>query len=462
MVSTRTNAILKPSLRGSKDQRPPAAEDGSVCDLLAVQELQDSESSICTIVFGQERLHLGFILLATGARNGTVVIYRIPRSKMEREMFEQTSEAQQAMAGRIINNVAEDESVVEVHSRLEGHTRAVTSIFFSPMEDNLVSTSIDRQVRFWNVDTGELVRVFTDSSPVPCGLCMPFDPQNFVVANSNAVLRIVNIQHGGILQKLKVESEVRAMTFDESGLFLFAGTKIGSIIVLEAVKTSEFTHSLQFKFTFKSHLDPKIMEQPVCGKHCTQCKMSWPSHYNGCPQCIIPLSTDTNPNGLFSRPPLMGSITNIVFVPEHGGNPPAVFVNSSDSHVYILDVVYEGQQLTDLSVRHRVKVPHSLLPLKCCFSPGPDADHGGFLVSPAEDKHVYIFDLTKGADFKMQHLEPHDCPIVVVACNFQNTLLVSADASGRMNLWRRIDYSNGQDQNATVGVPALAHEAIKN
>eukprot|EP00398_MALV-I-01_sp_L67-1_P001022 gene1022-573_t len=412
MVSTRINGILKPSLRGSKNQPQPASQtpDSSVCDVRAVQELQDSESAITCIVFGQERLHLGFILLAAAAKDGVVVVYRLPRSAMEQQMFEQTSEAQLAIAGRSTSNVSEDYTNMAVHVRCEGHTRAIVCMFFNPMEDILVTTSIDKQVRCWKMDTGEVVKVFTDSSPVPCALFMPFDPRNLVIANSNAVLRIINIQNGCVLQKLKVESEVRALNFDESGLFLFAGTKNGAIHVLESTHNAHPNNSSSLKFNFKFQL-------------------------------------------------ARGGITNIVFVPEQGGNLPTLLVNSSDSHVSIVDVIYDGKFLKELSVRYRVKVSHSLLPLKCCFSPGPDSDHGGFLISPAEDKKLYIVDLSKGGRFDTQNLQRHQSPIVAVARSLQNTVLASADTMGRIILWRRIDFSAIKDQNATS---AMTHEAVIN
>merc|ERR1712167_402525 len=139
---------------------------------------------------------------------------------------------------------ATDHSNIAVHSRLVGHSRAITSIFFNLLEDQLVTTSIDKSVRFWGVDTGEMLKVFTDSSPVPVASFLPFNPQVFVAANSNAVLRLVNVQNGAVLQKLKVETEVRALKFDDTGLFLLAGTKNGGIHVLEASDSS----TLKFKF----------------------------------------------------------------------------------------------------------------------------------------------------------------------------------------------------------------------
>merc|ERR1712187_974602 len=73
----------------------------------------------------------------------------------------------------------------------------------------LVTTSIDKSVRFWGIDSGEMLKVFTASSPVPVATFLPFNPQVFVAANSNAVLRLVNVQNGMVLQNLKVETEVR-------------------------------------------------------------------------------------------------------------------------------------------------------------------------------------------------------------------------------------------------------------
>ena len=53
----------------------------------------------------------------------------------------------------------------------------------------------------------------------------PFIPSQ---AFPNALPRLVNVESGTLLQKLKVETEVRALSFDDTGLFLLAGTKKGS------------------------------------------------------------------------------------------------------------------------------------------------------------------------------------------------------------------------------------------
>ncbi|CAJ1359921.1 unnamed protein product [Effrenium voratum] len=179
-----------------------------------------------------------YILFVTASKDGTVVVYRCYRTEMEIAML-----AGEDFRGDTSSPPA-DHSNIAVHTRLVGHSRAITSVFFNLLEDQLVTTSIDKSVRFWNVDTGEMLKVFTDSSPVPVAAFLPFNPQVFVAANSNAVLRLVNVQNGMVLQKLKVETEVRTLKFDDTGLFLLAGTKSGSIHVLEATDNN----SLKFKF----------------------------------------------------------------------------------------------------------------------------------------------------------------------------------------------------------------------
>ncbi|CAD7956287.1 unnamed protein product [Amoebophrya sp. A120] len=374
--------VLKPSLKGTKLMKQNRREGDVATELRPVQELQDSESAVTCIVFGQERLHRSYILLAAASKDGTVVIYRCYRTEMELSILDM---AEFPAGQEDERHEGADHSNIAVHSRLVGHSRAITSIFFNLLEDQLVTTSIDKSVRFWSVETGEMLKVFTDSSPVPVATFLPFNPQVFVAANSNAVLRLVNVQNGMVMQKLKVETEVRALKFDDSGLFLIAGTKNGSIHVLEASDSSTL------KFRFKVQL-------------------------------------------------ARGGVTCITFVPAAHGNPPCLLVNTSDSSVTIIDCTYgpPAGVLTNLTVRHRVKVAHSLLPLKCCYSPSGT----GYLVSGSEDKEVYIYSLGRGNNYKMQYLKHHLVPVVAVATNYQDTLLASADSLGRIVLWRRMDFSH--------------------
>merc|ERR1711957_306659 len=131
------------------------------------------------------------------------------------------------------------------------------------------------------------------------------------------------------------------------------------------------------------------------------------------------------------------------FVQASYGQPPCLLVNTSDSSATIIDCTYGPPTgvLTNLAVRHRVRVAHSLLPLKNCYSPSGQ----GYLISGSEDKEVYIYSLARGANNKMQLLKHHQVPVVAVAVNHLDTLLASADSLGRIVLWRRMDFSHIPD-----------------
>jgi len=383
----RANAgVLRPSLKGTKAMKQARRDTDVNADLRPVQELQDSESAVTCICFGQERLHKAYILLATASKDGTVVVYRCYRTETEISYLADQDFPQDVDSG--YSSPPADHSNIAVHSRLVGHTRAITSVFFNLLEDQLVTTSIDKSVRFWGIDSGEMLKVFTDSSPVPVATFLPFNPQVFVAANSNAVLRLVNVQNGMVLQKLKVETEVRALKFDDTGLFLIAGSKSGSIHVLEASDSSTL------KFKFKIQL-------------------------------------------------ARGGVTCITFVPASYGQPPCLLVNTSDSSATVIDCTYgpPAGVLTNLTVRSRIRVAHCLLPLKCCYSPSGQ----GYLISGSEDKEVYIYSLAKGSKNQMQYLRHHQVPVVAVAVNLQDTLLASADSLGRVVLWRRMDFTHLPD-----------------
>merc|ERR1719245_1649152 len=99
------------------------------------------------------------------------------------------------------------------------------------------------------------------------------------------------------------------------------------------------------------------------------------------------------------------------------GQPACLLVNTSDSSATIIDCTYGPPPgvLTNLGVRHRVRVAHSLLPLKCCYSPSGQ----GYLISGSEDKEIKICSLAKGSQDKLQFLKHHTVPVIAVAVNKQ-------------------------------------------
>merc|ERR1712151_1156032 len=116
----RSNAgVLRPSLKGTKAMKQKGKE-GDLNDLRPVQELQDSESAVTCICFGQERLHKAYILLATASKDGTVVFYRCYRTELEIAMLADGDFPQDEDTA--FGSPPADHSNIAVHSRLMGHS----------------------------------------------------------------------------------------------------------------------------------------------------------------------------------------------------------------------------------------------------------------------------------------------------------------------------------------------------
>uniref|UniRef100_A0A0G4I0A2 Uncharacterized protein n=1 Tax=Chromera velia CCMP2878 TaxID=1169474 RepID=A0A0G4I0A2_9ALVE len=385
--------LLRPSLKGTESMGRQAGEkpreEGGWNDVRCVQKVTESESAVTCVCFGQERQHFHYYLLAAAAKDGNVVIYRIYRTEMERaqmskDLLDKIQSVTSGQRSQFDAALASEHSMVATHTRLVGHSGEASSMCFSPLEDQVVTASIDKTVRVWDSETGEMKKVFTDSLPCLVAAFLPFNPNIFVATNTNAVLRLMNLHNGTVHQKLKVETAVRALTFDDTGRYGMAGTKAGHIHILEASGDK----NLKFKFRLQVATAP---------------------------------------------------ITCMTFVPSKDPQRhPMLLVSHCDSLVSIVDFYGQAAGMLSCMLQRRVKVEHSLLPLRCCYS-----DHGGgFLISGSEDKEVYVYALAKGAQYKAATLEHHRAPVLAVATNALDSLLVSADSMGSIAMWRRYDFSH--------------------
>jgi hypothetical protein len=122
-------------------------------------------------------------------------------------------------------------------------------------------------VRFWDVDSGDMLKVFTDSTPILIAFCMRHHHQAFVSASCR-VLRLVDSQNGAVLQKFRLESEIRSLQLDSSGLLLFAGTRSVRCILTEP----------QFVIFIRRRV-PNVFHM------CTKCVPSVPNVCQMCSKC---------------------------------------------------------------------------------------------------------------------------------------------------------------------------------
>eukprot|EP00397_Hematodinium_sp_SG-2012_P000332 GEMP01000332.1.p1 GENE.GEMP01000332.1~~GEMP01000332.1.p1 ORF type:complete len:1868 (+),score=475.57 GEMP01000332.1:93-5696(+) len=341
-----------------------------------INQWDGKRNAVTSIVMGKENANKAYFLMAAGYREGHLAVFRVFRTAMELEMLD--PEAYDGMAGD--NKSTKPKEMLCWHA----HDRAVTSMMFTPFEDQIVSSSTDLSIRFWNVSNGNLLQVFEDSYPISCVICLPKHPYVFISGNANGILRVGDTEQGVVLQKLKAPVEVRAIVVDSTGLFVFCGTRRGLLLGLECdtPSTMKFLKNLRLQLSQKG-------------------------------------------------------IGKITFVPKRANTKPMLLVNSSDSYVSVVELHYnDANHCTNMQVLRRFRNVNNLLPLSSCFveDASDENQEKGFVVSASEDKKIYVWNMHGIAG--NQKLE-HPSATIDVAVNKMGTVIASGDAVGNIFLWRR-------------------------
>ncbi|KAF7456834.1 myosin F [Cryptosporidium felis] len=362
-------------------------------------------SSVTHIVFCRDAPSEPHTMLLVARKNGVIHAYYCYKTRHEDGACGESGRGcLREWSGR----------VEEAYSR-KAHNRAITSLALSPDESEFLSTSIDMTVRRFLTATGHAISLFSDNSPVLVGSYLPFLPSLFIVSSSKPLLRVVNVDVG-VVQKIKTDSTIRALCFDSSGIYCFAACKEGRIYVLVNVAAkSSSRSSLETDFRFA---DKRGMQ--VCSRAITNML-----YVHGASDC----SGVRKPHA--AGP---GALSSLL---------PALVVNAADSTITVIDIRLQaptgqidvsGVPHVVLQVRLRVPNPHSLMPLRSCFS----ARGGLWVASAAEDSSVRVLQLSgDSCEKESSVLSGHSAPVISTAVNASSTLLASGDADGVVIIWRR-------------------------
>jgi len=87
----------------------------------------------------------------------------------------------------------------EVHHVLQGHTEDVEFVAFSPDGRQLATSSSDRHVRLWNVESGQAIAVLQGHQNVVLGLTF-VDPGRLASASMDRTLRLWDTASGVTLR----------------------------------------------------------------------------------------------------------------------------------------------------------------------------------------------------------------------------------------------------------------------
>jgi hypothetical protein len=98
------------------------------------------------------------------------------------------------------------------------------------------------EAKLWDTFSGELSVCYSDSLSIAAGAYLPVNPALLVYATGYpSCLRLVNTSKHEIVQKLRLESEVKSIVFDsEVGRFALCGAGNGCIYVCEAFQWQNY------------------------------------------------------------------------------------------------------------------------------------------------------------------------------------------------------------------------------
>ena len=90
---------------------------------------------------------------------------------------------------------------------LEGHGGAVYSVCFSPDGKQLASSSFDRTVRLWDVETGACVRTLEGHSKYVSSVCFSPDGRRLASSSDDNMVRLWDVEAGACVKTLEGHDE---------------------------------------------------------------------------------------------------------------------------------------------------------------------------------------------------------------------------------------------------------------
>ncbi|KAK6588976.1 myosin myosin [Cryptosporidium xiaoi] len=420
--------FLLPTLDISEAPDRSLLEKGSgISPVINIKDEQNS--SVTHILFCRDVPSEPYIMLLVARKNGVIHAYYCYKTRYEGVDGENSTTSE--WSGR----------VEEAYSR-KAHNRAITSLALSPDESEFLSTSIDMTVRRFLTTTGHAISLFSDNSPVLVGSYLPFLPSLFIVSSSKPLLRIVNVDVG-VAQKIKTDSTIRALCFDSTGIYCFAACKEGRIYVLLNVAIKSSSRSTETDFRFADKRGMQVCSRAITNMLYVHGASDYASirrtYANGAIFCGNSQVSGNNTN----NSNLGGGSSSGIGIRGYNSLLPVLVVNAADSSITIIDIRLQaptGQIDVSnvphvvLQVRFRISNPHSLMPLRSCFT----SVNGLWIASAAEDSSVRVFQLyNESCEKESTVLSGHSAPVISTAVNASSTILASGDADGVVILWRR-------------------------
>ncbi|WP_375328825.1 NACHT and WD repeat domain-containing protein [Microcystis sp. BLCC-F210] len=130
-------------------------------------------------------------------------------------------------------------------NRLEGHDNFVQSVNFSPDGKTLVSGSVDKTIKLWNVETGQEIRTLKGHDNFVTSVNFSPDGKTLVSGSVDKTIKLWNVETGKEIRTLKGhDGYVSSVNFSPDGKTLVSGS-VDKTIKLWNVETGKEIRTLK-------------------------------------------------------------------------------------------------------------------------------------------------------------------------------------------------------------------------